>query len=231
MSHSNRPPTPLYKLGEKCNGYTSHMPIGQPTPIHIQQEILLRFDAYRREQRSIMDSCAQISVDLKTEHNYEMPPKSVWALLQRLRPTTDLAKMYLKAKAMKLVKRIVKRASPSEAIDLLSRPGMNVIEPAAKTQDNGPTGFFLTVQADTCGAVKIGMGAGQIQPKQIEETVAFDPFAGAVGGFDEESQASSGPRVIGRSETSQSALDRARAKIAASRRASEENEVVRHADE
>lgn len=198
------------------------MPKGIPIPIHIQQEILLRFDDYRRKDHGIMHACALISADLsgRDEDKYDISAHSIWVMLNRLRPTTDMAKMYLKAKAMRLVKRVVAKANVSEAIDILSRPGMDVLAPAQKhVESSGPAGFFLTVQADTCGAVTVGAMIGQQPQKQLTEP-AFDPFAGAVGGFEHEQDRVSGaPIRVGGSETRQSVLDRARAKIKAAQAA------------
>lgn len=210
------------------------MPKGIPVPIHIQQKILLSFDQYRRGGDGIMLSCARISEDLSREDSYVLPAKAIWNMLQRLRPTTDIAKMYLKAKAMKLVRRIVKKANVSEAIDLLSRSDMGVIAPAAKIEGGGGGGFFLSVEVDTCGAVKVGAAAGvsgqlsssadSLRSPAVSDGVsrgqlaAFDPFAGVVGEWNEPTTSRTTQRIVGRGETAQSALDRARAKIAASRR-------------
>ena len=191
---------------------------GVPIPIEIKQDILLRFDDYRRKEMSIMAACTQISQDVQLLHNVDLSPKSVWACINRLRPTTDIAKLYLKAKAMKLVKRVVQKANVSEAIDLLSRPGMDVIGRPSKEQAGGPQGFFLTVQADTCGAVKVGVATGQPAQATIAESAEFDPFAGAIGGFDEDAEDRPAPKAVGRGESAHSALERARAKIAESRR-------------
>lgn len=197
------------------------MPKGTKIPIHIQQEVLLRFDDYRRQGQSIMQSCAQISLDLQqADEPYALPPKSVWAMLQRLRPTTDIAKMLLKASAVKLVKRVIKKANVAESMDILSRPGIDVLNPVAKGEmGNGPTGFFLTVNADTCGAVTVGAAIGQAPaPKQIAADVPFDPFSGPVGGFDEDTAKvhprALGPSVVpGAGESRATVIARALAKI------------------
>jgi hypothetical protein len=216
-----------------CNGYTKKMPKGTAVPIHIQQEVLLRFDSYRRQELSIMDACGRISADLmELSPPYALPAKSVWAMLNRLRPTTDLAKMYLKAKAMKLVKRVVRKASVAEAIDVLSRPGIDVLAPAAKSvEGSGPTGFFLSVQSDTCGAVKVG---GMIGPAPVKELAGdtFDPFHGAIGGFDEETVTESARSTsVVLDQSRESVLDRARAKIRQARsRLGEENPGILDVD-
>lgn len=214
------------------------MPKGTALPVHIKQEILLRFDDYRRQELSIMDACVRISADIAGQHEgeFQLPPKTVWAVLNRLRPTTDMAKMYLKHQAMKLARRIVKKANVTEAIDVLSRPGMDVLSPPQKSGDaTGPAGFFLTVQADTCGAVTVGAVIGQPAPKQLDAP-SFDPFAGAVGGFDEKDWGAehSGPaaRVVGQGETRETVLERARAKIRAAQKAIDQGQPgLQDADE
>lgn len=202
------------------------MPKGQPIPVYIQQEILLSFDAYRRQDHGIMLSCTMISSDL-AKKGQNISAKTIWHMLQRLRPSTDLAKMYLKAKAIKLARRIVRKANVSEAIDLLSRPDMGVISPRMASDNAVGGGFFLSVEMDTCGAVKIGAGAqvlGQLpsSPDSLrspadsgtKQLAAFDPFAGVIEGeWDEPIEARADTRVLGRGETAQTALDRARAKI------------------
>ncbi len=175
-----------------------------------------------------MEACTQISADLHQRHHLALAPKRVWDVLQRLRPTTDLAKMYLKAKAYRLVKRFVKKAEPGEILDVLSRPGMNVIE-AAKTASQS-SGFFLSVNVDSCGAVKMGVASGTAPVAALPEAVE-DIFAGSVGGFDEgpesqdegpATQALDGQTVDAQDASGnghvQDALSRARAKLAAVRR-------------
>ena len=197
------------------------MPIGQPTPIHICQEILLRFDEKRRQTyenqhgkvvtKNIMRCCKEIG----REMDPPMLPETVHGILMRLRPTTDIAKMYLKAKAYKLVRRLVKRANPAEIIDVLTRPGIGVLEPQVKMEGSGGGGFFLSVSAESLGAVKIGVGQMPNTPK-VEALQEFNPFVGEEddGEDDEKAPIAPAPRL-----TSQSALERARAKLYAAQQA------------
>lgn len=213
------------------------MPKGIHVPVHIQQRILLGFDQYRREEHGIMLACTMISEDLGRD-GYSLAPKAVWNLLQRLRPTTDIAKMYLKARAYKLARRIVRKANVSEAIDLLSRPDMGVIAPKLASDNAVGGGFFLSVEMDTCGAVKIGAGAqvvGQLASSLdslrsptdsgTKQLPMFDPYIGVVEeGWHEPDTPRAVTRVLGRGESAQSALDTARAKIKAARAAAERAE-------
>lgn len=129
------------------------MPKGTNLPVHIVQEILIRFDRHRRDGMAIMQACTQISLDIE---EVKMPPHTVWAVLQRLRPTTDLAKMYLKAKAYRLVKRVVNKASPAEALDILSRPGMGVIEAAVRNEGVDRRASFSPCRLIPVGRCKWG---------------------------------------------------------------------------
>jgi hypothetical protein len=189
------------------------------------QEILLKFDAYRREGDSIMLAVTRIGEETK------LAPRTVHALLQRLQPTTDIAKMYLKAKAFRLAKRLVNKASPAEAIDILERPGMNVLEPTKKVEGGGG-GFFLSVQTDTCGAVKVGVATGQAMPQLPATTPDFNPYDGlSKETFDEvTTPGDAGPRRLtshrqaltdGEAESKNRTLEAARAKLQAARAAAE----------
>lgn len=202
-----------------------YMPKGQHLPIHVCQEILLKFDAYRREGQSIMGAITQISEENK------LAPKTIHALLKRLQPTTDLAKMYLKAKAYRMARRLARKASPAEIIDILERPGINVLEPAKKMESGGG-GFFLSVQTDSCGAVKMGIASGQaVAALAPTVTPDFNPFVGlSQEDFDEEpTPRDAGPRIeppnqrqalaIRQAESQNRTLEEARAKLAQARAA------------
>lgn len=157
----------------------------------------------------MMQACDLVGADM------EMPGKSVWSIIQRFKPTTDLGKMYMKAKAYRMTKRLVKEAKAGELIDILSRPGMGVIEPAVKNE-GGAGGFFLSVAADSCGAVKVGVATGSFQPQKAHEMEGFDPYRPQT--TDKEGyrgQKSIGP--VRERETAKSAIERAREKLAAAR--------------
>jgi len=77
----------------------------------------------------------------------------VVAVRRQYLPTTNLAGHYLKAKALQLARRIVEEATVEEAIDVLTRPNIGVLEPVKKA---GPhTGFWTSVTFDSLGAVQV----------------------------------------------------------------------------
>lgn len=82
-------------------------------------------------------------------------PKTIEAFIRRMRSTTSLAQMKVKARAAELMDKVMDKAAPGELIDILSRPNIGVLEPMRKTE--GSTGFILNVSAESCGAVKIGI--------------------------------------------------------------------------
>lgn len=96
---------------------------------------------------------------------------TIGVAIRRLTPTKRTARLYLESKAYKLARRVVEKANTQESIDLLSR--MGVLDPPAKAEGSSMGGFFLTVTAETCGAVKVGMAVGQIAEKS-ESVDVFD---------------------------------------------------------
>lgn len=72
-------------------------------------------------------------------------------LISKYHPTTALAERYIKANAMTLATRVVRHASVEEAVDVLSRPNVGVLQP---NKTGGGLGIFLSVNADSCGGVK-----------------------------------------------------------------------------
>ena len=150
------------------------MPRGIPISAEEIQHILDLFNDSRKRGRSLMDSYTLVGQQVQRD------PKVIAGLIQRLRPTTDLAKMYFRAKAFKMAKRIVKKASPAELIDVLQRPSIGVLDPIKKI-DTGPGGFFLSVNAESCGSVKVGVAQLQPAPEQLDAgDVPFDPFSEAI---------------------------------------------------
>lgn len=72
---------------------------------------------------------------------------------RKYHPTTALAERLIRASALTLAEKVVKHSTVEEAIDVLSRPNIGVLKPAAK--DNSiNVGFFTSVALDSCGAVK-----------------------------------------------------------------------------
>lgn len=154
-----------------------------PIPDHQKQEILVRFDTLRRQGRGIQESYKIIGEEVN--RNY----KVIGELINRMRPTAGAARMYLRSKLLRLTRRLVEEAKAPEIIEILSRPGIGVLDPPAKTQaDSG--GFFLSVEANTCGAVKVGVAMQQTLPEAQSEE-AFDPFtpqSGEIGHAEQQGQ-------------------------------------------
>lgn len=147
----------------RCNHYISNMPRGQPLQPDEIQQILNVYKDCRKRGMAITEAYKRVA-DL-TQRDY----RHIGQVIRRLEPTTDLSKMYLRAKSYRLVKRLVKKANTTEIIDILSRPDIGVLAPA-KSIEQGPTGFFLSVKADTCGAVNVGVMQGTpADRKQLAE--------------------------------------------------------------
>jgi hypothetical protein len=91
---------------------------------------------------------------------FDRTPATILNLLKRFRPTTKTAQSYMEAQALKLAMRVVRNADVDQAIDVLSRPNLAVLAPA-KEIASGPQGFFLSVQAENLGAVRLATGAVQ----------------------------------------------------------------------
>ncbi len=71
--------------------------------------------------------------------------------IRKYSPDTKLAERLLKASAVELASRVIHKANVAEAIDVLSRPNMDVLKPAAK----GPAGgsIFMSITAGSLGGV------------------------------------------------------------------------------
>lgn len=86
-------------------------------------------------------------------------------------PTQSLAKHYLRSNALRLAKRIVAEANVEEAVDILSRSTLGVLEPLAKTgAQAGPTAVLTSINPHHLGGVQVAvvMGATQ-QPTPVAE--------------------------------------------------------------
>lgn len=121
------------------------------------EEIKVKYDLYRKEGQGVMQAYESVALDMDIEM------KTVAAVIRRLKPSTQLAQDYIKASAMRLAVRVVREASAQQSIDLLSRPNIGVLAPM-QTREAGGGGFFLSVSADSCGSVKVGVMPGPQQP-------------------------------------------------------------------
>ena len=79
----------------------------------------------------------------------------VCAVRRQYLPTTTLAAHYLKAKALQLAERIVAEANVEEAIDVLSRPNIGVLEPLPKGQSQPPIRIFTSIDISSLGGVNV----------------------------------------------------------------------------
>lgn len=93
----------------------------------------------------------------------ELSSDIVYQVWRRMLPTTDLATRYIKASAFRLAARVVRKASAEQAISVLSRPNIGVLDPAS-TGGGGGGGhqFMIGVAVDSLGGVKVGIQGGPI---------------------------------------------------------------------
>lgn len=83
----------------------------------------------------------------------DRPKNTVSRFLVKMSDTSVLAKAVIKAGAVTLAQRVVAKAEVREAIDVLSRPGMGVIEPVAPKGGNQGFGIQVSVGVASCGTV------------------------------------------------------------------------------
>lgn len=88
----------------------------------------------------------------------------------RYAPENKLAIRLLRANALKLAKRVIDRASVEEAIDVLSRPNIDVLKPITKTAEIN-NGVYISVQNTSLGAFK----EPEALPSVIDVTPAPKP--------------------------------------------------------
>jgi hypothetical protein len=189
------------------------------------------------EIAAILDGCKRRikrveARELKMLRLYELVGEETgfdWKVIQRVwrmfQPTTGLAVDYIRARAFKLARKVVKDASVSEAMDILSRPNIGVLEPIKKQESGHVGGFIMSVQSDSLGAVSVGVAFGQ-QPQtlqlpagQIEDDGASAPSDSYIETAVVESKpvdpmARHRPRAPGKSKAFEEALAAAQIRIA-----------------
>lgn len=97
---------------------------------------------------------------------------TVARVMRSLMPTTKLATAKLRAGSSKLVDRLLAKAEVPDILDILSRPNIGVLAPVSKGGSDGPTGVFVSVQSESCGAVKVGViqgGQHEVTGSQVIE--------------------------------------------------------------
>lgn len=112
--------------------------------------IVARVRFLRRNGKSITDACEIVG------YEYGRETDTIYKIMKRFEPTTDVAASYIQANALKLAMRVVRESNAPEAIDVLSRKNIGVLSPKTEGAGGGG-GFFLSVTAESCGAVKIGV--------------------------------------------------------------------------
>lgn len=110
----------------------------------------------------IGEACAQIAGD------YGRTKDVIYALVRRFVPSVDAADAFLKANALRLAMRVVRKADVDQAIDVLSRSNIGVLAPKQEAGGNAG-GFFLSVTAETCGAVSMKVGMVQQPPERYAD--------------------------------------------------------------
>lgn len=99
----------------------------------------------------------------------ERSESTVSRFLARMADTSDLARATIKAGTATLAERIIKKATVGEAIEVLSRPGIDVIQPAPQKGVGGQGwGIQVSVGVASCGTV-VHVEAGNVE-RQIGES-------------------------------------------------------------
>lgn len=122
---------------------------------HEISDILSRYKALAGQGQTQKDAAKVIA------EVYDRPIETILSVLKRFRPSIDAASAYMQAESLRLAMRVVRKANVSESIDILSRQNIGVLAPKHDGGGNGGGGFFLSVTADTCGAVTMVAGAGR----------------------------------------------------------------------
>jgi hypothetical protein len=123
-------------------------------------EAVTLFKKYRARY-GVMESTRKVEADMG------LPAHTVYELIRRLRSTTDVATQYIQSNALKLAMRVVRKANVDQAIGVLSRPNIGVLDPAGEGGGGGGRQFMVGVAMDSLGSVKVGVQIG--------------PIAGAIG--------------------------------------------------
>jgi hypothetical protein len=122
------------------------MPRGQRIPVQEIEEIVGRFNALRRKGKSLTEAYKSVAETMGRDW------KVIASVMYRLQPTTDFAKVYLKAEALKLARRVVRNANVGEALDVLTRPNIGVLQPI-KSRASGGAQVFCSITLDSIGAI------------------------------------------------------------------------------
>lgn len=76
-------------------------------------------------------------------------------------PTVGLAKAYLRSNALRLAKRVVEEANVDEALSVLTRGNIGVLDPLVKGgQAGGPTAILTSINTSHLGGVQVAVMTG-----------------------------------------------------------------------
>lgn len=90
----------------------------------------------------------------ETAYHFGRSADTIRDLLKSLRPTTELARATLRARAMELTDRVIEKADTDQLIDILSRPNVGVFDPAPSAKGAGGGGnVLINIQAGSLAAV------------------------------------------------------------------------------
>lgn len=129
------------------------------------QDAYARYKDLRKSGLGMMEACGMVGEEIGREE------KTVYMLIRRLEPTIDVSQAYIQAQALRLAMRIVRKANVAEAVDILSRRNIGVLAPKQE-EGSGGGGFFLSVSAESCGAIKIGVASAA---KQLDAPLPSPP--------------------------------------------------------
>lgn len=140
-------------------------------------EIIERMKVLRKRRVPLMEACRRVADDMGITHT------SVYEVVRRMRPTTEVATEYLRSQSLKLAMRVVRKANVEQAMSLLSRPNIGVLDPQGEGGGGGGRQFIVGVAMDSLGSVKVGVQiGGSNQPRQLHS-----------GSVDEGNQEGAGP--------------------------------------
>lgn len=190
---------------------------GSRIPHHQLQEILTLFDRYRKQGKGLQESYELIGEKVGRS------TKMIGVTINRLRPTAGAARLYLQSRAYKMARKLVAEADAPLLMELLSRPSLGVIDPPQKT-GGGEGGFFLSVTAESCGAVKVAVATQQALPAAPDPMTPFNPYEEKTDEVPESYGLTERAPTVGRSKTTQAAIESAKERLAEARRRAEHQE-------
>lgn len=221
---TEEPPPPAPRAPFQTSG-GKRAPVGSD----LEMDILTRWSYWKRRLK-VDKTLGKVQAYEQIAEEVGLEWRTVAGVIYRHRPTMDIAQAKIRAAAARLADRIIEKSNVQEAIDILSRPNIGVLAPM-KTNGGSPGGFFLSVQVDSCGAVKVGaastenpkgLPAGVIDAETIQEGEdAVDegdyPESG-IGEYSGDGDSGPSPQASGRrSLEHEAALQRAREKLARAR--------------